>query len=174
MNSNKSIFQISKEFEQLELMLLDSGGELTPELEEALRINREELLEKTEAYTYILAKFNNKRELIASEIKRLEALTRFYRNQCKRLEDALLIALNQFGSIIDRRSGRKAIETPFHRITTRRSTQVKVEDHTVVPDEFKVEKREVSIDKKALKRAIEGGRDVPGAKLLTKQNLSIK
>ena len=53
---NKSLFQIEQEYQLLTDQLIESEGELTPELEQALDIAQTELQTKGVAYSYIIKK----------------------------------------------------------------------------------------------------------------------
>ncbi|RPD83091.1 siphovirus Gp157 family protein [Neisseria weixii] len=56
----------------------------------------------------------------------------------------------------------------------RKSTAVDIFDEAQLPEEFMREKISYTPDKTAIKKAIESGREVAGAKLETRQNLQIK
>lgn len=56
----------------------------------------------------------------------------------------------------------------------RKSTQVSITDETKIPKEYKEERVEWVPVKKDIKTALQLGKDVPGAELITKQNLQIK
>jgi hypothetical protein len=73
---SKSIFHISQEYAHLEILLLESGGDLSPEIEQALAINREEFEHKATAYHHIILKAEAEELIIDGEIKRLQALSK--------------------------------------------------------------------------------------------------
>lgn len=56
----------------------------------------------------------------------------------------------------------------------RKSTQVSINDVDAIPKEYKEERVEWVPVKKDIKTALQLGKDVPGAELVTKQNLQIK
>lgn len=56
----------------------------------------------------------------------------------------------------------------------RKSTAVEIFDEAQLPDEFMRQKITFAPDKTAIKKAIESGQEVAGAKLETRQNLQIK
>lgn len=65
-------------------------------------------------------------------------------------------------------------ETPRCKITWRKSEICNVLNIDAVPDEFKRTKVTVDADKTAIKKAIKGGAEVPGAEVIQKLNMTLK
>lgn len=65
------------------------------------------------------------------------------------------------------------IDTDRCRVTWRKSVSVEIQDESRVPEDYKKEKVIMNIDKVSIKKALTGGKDVPGASLLEKQNVQI-
>lgn len=65
-------------------------------------------------------------------------------------------------------------ETPRCKITWRKSEICNVLNIDAVPDEFKRTKVTVDADKTAIKKAIKGGAEVPGAEIIEKMNMALK
>lgn len=161
----KSLYKIESEYLDLINQIELAEGELTPELESALEINKSELEVKSIAYVeYIKAKesFN---ERITEEIKRLQAMKKSNENLIDRLKSNLLNAVNLYGTF---KSG-------FLTFSTRKSKQVIVNcDTNELPKEFKTIKVTETPDKTAIKKAIEQGQEVQGCELVENLNLQIK
>ena len=65
-------------------------------------------------------------------------------------------------------------ETPRCKITWRKSEICNVLNIDAVPDEFKRTKVTIDADKTAIKKAIKGGTEVPGAEVIQKLNMTLK
>ena len=69
-----TIYQIEQSYNQLAEELIDNGGEITPELSEALAITEEQLQNKSVAYSFVIKQMDADVEIIDAEIKRLQNL----------------------------------------------------------------------------------------------------
>lgn len=143
------------EIEQME-------GELTPELEEQLIINANQLESKSIAYLEVIKTKDAFNLQIAEEIKRLQALKKRNDNIVTRLKDNLLIAVKTFGEY----------ESGFTKFSTRKSATVEVEDVNQLPNEFKTIKVTESANKNEIKRALQNGKEIKGCSI--KENLNLK
>ncbi|WP_302938447.1 siphovirus Gp157 family protein [Phascolarctobacterium succinatutens] len=65
-------------------------------------------------------------------------------------------------------------ETPRCKISWRKSEICNVLNIDAVPDEFKRTKVTIDADKTAIKKAIKGGAEVPGAEVIQKLNMTLK
>ena len=65
-------------------------------------------------------------------------------------------------------------ETPRCKITWRKSEICNVLNIEAVPEEYKRTKVTVDADKTAIKKAIKGGAEVPGAEVIQKLNMTLK
>jgi hypothetical protein len=163
---NKSLFQIQSEFQELANQLIESGGEITEEIGLALAINEADLQTKSTNYSFVIKQLDADCDTIDSEIKRLTALKKARTNSVDRLKGAIKQAM-EFYQI-------EEIKTPLIKINFRKSKAVEIEDIEKLPAQYiKVTETE-SIDKAAIKAAIDAGEEVPGAILKENKNLQIK
>ena len=65
-------------------------------------------------------------------------------------------------------------ETPRCKITWRKSEVCNVLNIDAVPEEYKRTKVTVDADKTAIKKAIKGGMEIPGAEVIQKLNMTLK
>lgn len=115
-------------------------------------------------------------ENIACWIKNLQAEVEAYKKE----EEAFRIRRKQAESRIESLkryltnwvSGEK-IETDRCKVSWRKSVSVEIQDESRVPEDYKKEKVIMNLDKVSIKKALTGGKDVPGASLLEKQNIQI-
>lgn len=82
----RSLFQLTSEQREIEEILWENGGELTPELEERMNDNQEALVVKADNYSVLIRRFGSASDSIDKEIKRLTALKKTADNAVKRLK----------------------------------------------------------------------------------------
>ena len=165
MNS-PTLYGITAELNDILAQLEELGGEITPELEQALAINEEQFVAKAEDYGHAILNLRAMAVAAKAEKDRLATLQKFYENAQKRLADALSSAMQVFGH--------DKVENGTLRLSLRRTTATEVDDIDQVPQFFKTEKVEVVADKTAIKKAIQDGIEVPGARLVVNVSLQIK
>jgi hypothetical protein len=161
-----TLYGITSELNDILTQLEELGGEITPELEQALAINEENFAAKSEDYGHAILNLKGMAAAAKAEKERLAALQKFYENTYNRLDNALKTAMVA--------TGHDKVETPTMRLSLRHSTATEVDDLDAVPAEYKTTKVEVVADKTAIKKAIQQGEDVPGAHLVENVSLQIK
>lgn len=161
-----NIFNIQKEYQNLVNELIENGGELTPELEIALQITKDNFHSKSENYAYITKQFASENDIIDNEIKRLQQAKKAREKTIERLKSTIEYAMNTFE--VDK------IETPLIKISFRKSESVEVEDVNNLPALYKVVKVSETADKLKIKDAIKSGILIEGCTIKTNRNLQIK
>ena len=161
-----TLYGITAELNAILTQLEELGGEITPELEQALVINEESFAAKSEDYGHAILNLKGMAAAAKAEKERLATLQKFYENTCNRLDNALKTAMVA--------TGHDKVETPTMRLSLRHSTATEVDDLDAIPAEYKTTKVEVVADKTAIKKAIQQGEDVPGAHLVENVSLQIK
>ena len=161
----KSLYKINAEYMELFGRIEMADGVLTPELEEALVINKSELEVKSIAYVEVIKQRESFNDRIDEEIKRLQAMKKSNDTLVSKLKSNLLQAVSLFGNY----------EAGFLKIGTRKSKQVVVDyDVNDLPKQYKTVKVTETADKVAIKKAIESGETVYGCRLVENVNLTIK
>lgn len=164
---NKSIYQIENEYRLLAENLIESGGELTTEIETQLQISKTDLQNKSVSYSFVIKQLESDVSQIDNEIKRLNDLKKSRIKTIERLEETLKNAMILFDV--------QKIESPLVTISLRNSESVEVLHLALLPDEFKKTSIPVvSADKAAIKEAIKEGIVVQGAILKKNQSIQIK
>ena len=159
-----NLYEITREAQELAFLL--ETEELTPELEEMLVINQEQLQAKAGNYAKVIANIQSDADAIDQEIKRLKAMKDSKDRAISRLKEALRQAM--LVSAIDK------IESPLFKLSLRRSEAVEVDVVEALPSEFVNVKNVVTADKIAIKEAIKRGENVFGARIIENFNLQIK
>lgn len=159
-----TLFNITAEQKRINEALMESGGELTPELEEALLINAENFAVKVEGYATSIHQFEAFAEAADAEIKRLMALKKSAQGAAKRLKDNLAYGMEVMGY--------DKVDMGLHKLSFRSSTAVNITDEVRIPNQYI--KVETSIDKMALKKDLQAGMVIEGAELVTNRNLQLR
>lgn len=149
---NLTLYQITQEQARLNAMLEETGGELTPEIEEALAINFEDLTTKAVGYGVTILKYTAMADAAAAEIKRIQAIKKTCDNIVDRMKKTLVQAMQNFE--IDH------VETETMKLGLRKSNSVVIDDESKVPADCK--KIKVEISKTDLKAHILKGEDCGG------------
>ncbi len=159
-----SLYQITAEQAHINDALMESGGELTPELESALVINAENFNVKVENYSASIHRFDAIEEAADAEIKRLTAIKKSATGAKKRLKDTLAYAMEVFGY--------EKLDLGLNKLSFRSSTAVNITDEASIPNKYI--KVETKIDKESLKRDLKAGLVIEGAELVTNKSLQIR
>jgi hypothetical protein len=161
----KSLFQISTEATELASALIE--GELTPEMETALTINQNELLEKAVNYGFAIRSIESDVSIIEDEIKRLQALKTSRTKAVDRMKATVLEAMQIYGI--------EKVASPTLNLAVRLNPEsVDLVNEYEIPEIYKKENVTVSIDKVMIKEDLKSGLEVPGAVLKRTQRLEIK
>jgi len=139
-------------------------GEITPEVEEALNINKDDLVAKSKGYIEFIGSQDSLIMRLDAEIKRLTALKKVRNTLTAKLKEKLLDAVKLYGDY----------DAGLFNIGTRKSESVEITDLDQLPKEFRVIKITDQPDKAKIKAAIKDGETVPGAQLNNNMNLKIK
>ena len=162
--SNLTLYHITSEQLRINELLEESGGELTPEIEEALAINEDNFLAKSEGYIESIAKYRALAEAADVRVKEMQRIKKTAENIEKRLKERLLWAMNTME--------RDRIEVGARKLSIRNSTSVNIIDEAHIPSEYIIV--ETKVDKIRLKDAIKGGTVVSGAELVVNQTIQIR
>lgn len=204
------LYQIAEQFKSIEDLLIESGGELTPDIEKALNINEKN---KNSAFKNLMYLMMEKEDEVASldsrikELANLKKQKELTRDSCKK---ALLNGVLVFGEqkVDEFTLGtRKSKSTDTNELVSDleamiphiNDMEIKMTDFKqvdvmtlaalsgvpeeritkiidLIPDELMKEEMSINYkpDKTKMKKAIEGGREIEGVKVIENQNLKIK
>ena len=161
-----NIFKISGEYLNLVRILTENEGELTPEIENALAINKAELEEKGLNYGFVIKSLESDIDVIDLEVKRLQALKKVRQTAIDRLKSTLKDAMELYEI--------SEIKSPIIKINFRKSESTEILDESLIDKEYMVEKITRTPDKTKIKDAIKSGLTVNGAIVQTNYNIQIK
>ena len=125
----KSIFEIDKELYALYDEIEEAGGEITPEIEEKLELNGQEMTNKVKSITNYINKLKADLLAIKSETDRLAKLKKTKENIIAGLTKLVLFAINKYGT--EDKKGKKWFDWGTGRVGIRKSTSVELDDKKI-------------------------------------------
>ena len=158
-----TLYQISEDQRALMAMLEETGGELTPELEEALAITEQNFVSKAENYGKAILHYKQMVAAAKAETDRIKAIQKTCENAIARMEERLRDAMILFD--------KPKVEMATLKLSLRKSECVVIDDENNLPADCIVVKTEVS--KTEVKRHLKAGETI-GAHLEENQSLQIK
>lgn len=147
------LHEIVEQYQEVEAELINSGGEITEEVQALLDSIDDNLENKAANYIRIIKNFEHMAQGLKEEVARLQARRKVHENAAERLKSALLYALKA--------TGQRSIETSLGRVTAMRASTPKyvlTVDLFDVPEEFVRTKYE--LDMAAIREAIKDGMDL--------------
>lgn len=151
----KSIYNIEAEYLELANAIIENGGEITEEQEQALALNKETLEVKAVKYGYVIKQTEDEINSIDAEIKRLSDLKSVRANLITKLKDTVYKAMVMYDI--------EEIKLQNLKINFRKSTSVSIYDETKIPEQYKTVKEVTSISKKDIGDDLKKGIEVDGA-----------
>lgn len=154
----KTLTQLAAEAMMIAQKLMESGGELTPELESALDVNKELLMKKVDGYVAIEDQFEAQAAYWKRKRDACDAIYKSFSGQIDRLRDRVKFVMNEMGVT--------EIAGVEHRYKLGKSAgKLIIEDESKIPNEFKMIVQTTVVDKEKVKAMMKDGFEVPGAKL---------
>lgn len=121
---NKSLFSIENDLATIFMEIEDNDGEITPELEEKLKITQENLQTKLGKYVDAIRYYEDNIVSIKNRKKELDSLIKVRENRVKKLRSCVTDAVINFGT--SGKSGNKSIELWDTKLFTRSTEAVDV------------------------------------------------
>lgn len=164
----RSLYEINNDFIQV--------------LENGFLVDEEtgEITFKEDALNDLDLEFNQKVDNIACYIKDIESLNQAIKDEKKALDERLKVNdrkvenLKKYVSSSLKMRDMNKLETARNKITFRKSKSVNVINESLLADEYFTEKITKTVNKTAIKKAIESGLTVEGAEIKENRNVVIK
>jgi hypothetical protein len=160
-----NIYNIQQDYLSLTNEIIEAGGEITPEIENAIAINKQELQNKGIKYGFVIKSLESDVSTIDEEIKRLNALKQSRSKTIDLLKETVKNAMQLYGI--------EELKTPTLKINFRKSESLEVDPDAVL-DMYCNFKTVKTPDKAKIKEVIKSGDAVFGAVLNINYNLQIK
>ena len=121
-----SIFNIQQDLYAIFDSIEENEGEITPELEEALTIKREEFSTKIQGYVAYIKQLELDNKGIKEEIARLKDLQKSKEKTIDNLKKIIAMAINAFGDT--NKSGTKFLDYGTGKVSIRKSDSIEVDE----------------------------------------------
>ena len=121
-----SIFNIQQDLYVIFNSIEENEGEITPELEEALTIKREEFGTKIQGYVAYIKQLELDNKGIKEEIARLKDLQKSKEKTIDNLKKIIAMAINNFGDT--NKSGTKFLDYGTGKVSIRKSDSIEVDE----------------------------------------------
>ena len=154
---NPSLMELVHEFQGVQAAVVESEGELTPELERRLEVNSQMLLQKVDGYAHIDEQLEMQADYFKAKAKRFAEIGERFRSARERLRDRVKQAMVEMG-----KDEVKGHEFRYKLQNCKQSLEI---DPSLVPEQFKMIVTTTAIDKEKIRAALTDGLDVPGARL---------
>jgi hypothetical protein len=158
------LFEINQQIRDILEQVED--GELTDEQFSQLNDLNVAAEIKCDALACLIKENKATATMIEAEEKRLKERKTAHLNKAERLgaylSDQMLF------------SGRNSYESARCKVSFRQSMAVQIDDEQALPQEYFRIKTESEPDKTMIKDALQEGREVPGARIVTRQNLQVR
>lgn len=159
------LYEIVNDYNLLyERLEAESDPEGIKTLTDTLESLEGELMDKLAACCAMVKNFEAEGEACAAEVKRLNDMKRVALNKAEALKSYLRHELE--------RTGAKTTTVGVFRCSFRNNTVVEVDDPNTLPAEF--QRITVAADKTALKKALQDGATIDGARLATSTTFSVR
>ena len=162
---SKSIFKIVNEYLDITSQLVETGGELTPEIESLLVINQAEFVTKIDSYASVLEQLRMAKDLWTKRKTRVGNVCKTIDAMTDRLKGNIIDSVKKLG--VNKVDGK---ETAFRIKTT--NGAVKFSDEKLIPEKYKIQTIVTTIDKAAIGDDLRSGIPVAGCYLQINDSLS--
>lgn len=162
---NKSLMSIVEQTADLETLLIESGGELTPEIEALLAVNEKELASKADGYAMVIERMEDIAQFYKRKAEALNKLAKAAEGVATGCKERIKFAMQTLNT--NEIAGN---DIRFKLQPTNPSCLIENEDE--VDPLYKKAVTEIKIDKKKIAEDLKLGVPVKGAKLI--ENLSLR
>lgn len=166
------LYELVSEEQKLNELFLAAIDEETGEirdnetLEELEAELKNALVNKSEGIIKVIRNQESDLEMITAEIERLTNLKNRIKKEIENFKSYIKFNMKKMDI--------KKIETSLGNISLRQSTATEIYDEASLPKEFLKEKITYTPSKTEIKKAIESGQEVKGARLVVNTSLTIK
>ena len=166
------LYELVSEEQKLNELFLTAIDEETGEirdnetLEELETELKNALVNKSEGIIKVIRNQESDLEMVTAEIERLTNLKNRIKKEMENFKSYIKFNMKKMDI--------KKIETSLGTISLRQSTATEIYDETSLPKEFLKEKITYTPSKAEIKKAIESGQEVKGARLVINTGLTIK
>lgn len=152
---SKSLVQLAQGANALVDQIIEAGGELTPELEQALSISEKDIAVKADSYYVVMSAMEAREKELKALADDLASAARSLANQKKALTDRLKMAMESMD--------RDELKGDVYRFKLSTGKPSLVINDDSIGDDFKHEVVTTKINKKLIEEKLKAGEKVSGA-----------
>lgn len=166
------LYELVQEEQHLNELFLAAIDEETGEIKDSQVLDELEtelknaLTTKSAGIIKVIRQQESDIEIVEAEIERLKAVKERMKKGVEGFKHYIKYNMVQMDL--------KKIETPLGNLSLRQTTATDIYDESVLPKEFLKEKITYTPSKTDIKKALQNGEEVPGARLVVNTNLNIK
>lgn len=161
---SRSLVAIVKDFHALDDLLIETGGELCPTLENWLQINEHNLAEKVDNYKLYMEHLDSRVDYFKGIKEQCNTAQNSLKGMIERMKNNLKFTMENLN--VDELKGEM-----FRFKLSKKSQKIAVENEGLVPAKFGKEVTTTVLDMEMIEKAIEAGETVPGIKILESQSM---
>ena len=158
MSETKTLVRVLNEKQALVNELIESGGEISEALEFALDITEQALVQKVDGYFFVIDAFESKEKQLKELADELYDAAKMCKNESQRIKDHVKNRMRELEV--------KELQGGMRRFTLSTGKASVSVDEALLPAQYTKESIVVSADKDLIKKALDEGLDVPGARLM--------
>lgn len=156
--TQSSLLAIAQEANEITRLIIQSGGELSPELEARLDLNGAKLMAKVDAYVAIEDELAAQEALWKARAQAVAEMAKRFGSNRERLRERVKLAMAQLGTT--------EVQGEFHRYKLSvLKPKLVIVDEAALPKEFQIIITTHAPDKERILAALNEGFEVPGARL---------
>lgn len=121
-----NLFDIEQSFLNIFEELEENGGELTPELEEALNITQENFINKIKSYVNVIKSYKNDLDAVKCESNRLKDYKTTKNNTLERLNNRVIEAVEKFGDT--NKNGVNFVDYSTGKVSIRKTKSININE----------------------------------------------
>lgn len=152
-----SLLELVLQSQELEKAVLESDGELSEELEEALEVHDLSVGDKVESLIFVRTRLKAQAEFFKLEYKRFYRASKALSNAYDKLTENIKFAMNL--------TGRTVVTGNTNQLKLGNRQSSIIVDERLLPREFMVETITYTPNTEMIRKGLEGGATIPGAKL---------
>lgn len=121
-----NLFDIEQSFLNIFEELEENGGELTPELEDALNITQENFINKIKSYVNVIKSYKNDLDAVKCESNRLKDYKTTKNNTLERLNNRVIEAVEKFGDT--NKNGVNFVDYSTGKVSIRKTKSITIDE----------------------------------------------
>jgi hypothetical protein len=150
----ENLMMMVAQLKDITAALVESGGEITPEMEAGLLALDAKIPAKIDSYAAVLERLDLEEGYWKQKADAFDRIAKGCRQARERMKDRLKLAMHEMGT-----DELKGVDARFKMVRSRPSLAI---DESSLPDDFKMIETKVKPDREKIEETIKTGASVPG------------